>query len=134
MYMPIPSQQSNAQAWIAAAAAVQDAGGEAHNVIIDIADPISIAPVDHAILTTVDTFLREHHAYSISSIANTIFPQSLLDRHGPDGLYAAYGELFPRMKQMTRDWGRYFDRMTVWKKSMAKTLSSLTPSMTLCGL
>ncbi|MGM4954117.1 hypothetical protein BjapCC829_06580 [Bradyrhizobium barranii] len=127
MYMPIPSQQTNAQAWIAAAAAVQDAGGEAHNVIIDIADPISIAPVDHAILTTVDTFLREHHAYSISSIANTIFPQGLLDRHGADGLYAAYGELLPRMKQMTRDWGRYFDRMTAWKKINGKEVKLINP-------
>ena len=42
MYTPIPPQPTNAQAWLAAAAAVQDAGGEAHNVVIDIADPLAI--------------------------------------------------------------------------------------------
>jgi hypothetical protein len=39
MYMPIPPQHTNAQAWLAAASAVQDAGGESYNVVIDIADP-----------------------------------------------------------------------------------------------
>ncbi len=116
MYTPISPQPTNAQAWVAAAAAVQDAGGEAHNVVIDIADPISVSPADHAILTTVDGFLRQHHANTISGVANTIFPQGLLDRHGADGLYAAYETVLPRMKQMTRDWGRYFERMTSWKK------------------
>jgi len=29
MYTPIPPQPTNAQAWLAAASAVQDAGGEA---------------------------------------------------------------------------------------------------------
>ena len=43
MYTPIPPQPTNAQAWLAAASAVQDAGGEAYNVVIDIADPLAVA-------------------------------------------------------------------------------------------
>ena len=127
MYTPIPSQATNAQAWLAAAAAVQDAGGEAYNVVIDIADPVTISPTDHAILTTVDGFLRSHHANTISSVANTIFPQALLDRHGADGLYAAYEGVLPRMKQMTRDWGRYFERMTSWKKVKGQNITVINP-------
>jgi hypothetical protein len=127
MYTPIPPQPTNAQAWLAAAAAVQDAGGEAHNVIIDIADPLTIAGPDHAIITAVDTFLRRHHVNTISGVANTIFPQGLLDRHGADGLYAAYNGVLPRMKQMTHAWGRYFERMTAWKKVKGGEVTTINP-------
>src|SRR5258705_9832907 len=106
MYTPIPTRPTNAQAWLAAASAVQDAGGESYNVMIDIADPLAEAGPDEAILATVDQFLREHQVNSLSGVANTIFPQSLLDRHGAIGLYSAYsGVVLPKMKQMTHDWG-----------------------------
>ena len=128
MYTPIAPQPTNAQAWLAAAAAVQDAGGEAHNVIIDIADPVAVAGPDGAILTTVDHFLRDHHVNTVAGVANTIFPQGLLDRHGADGLYEAYnGVVLPRMKQMTHDWGRYFERMTVWRKIRGKEVQIINP-------
>lgn len=133
MYTAILPQPTNAQAWVAAAAAVQDAGGEAHNVVIDIADPLSVAPADHAILTTVDGFLRQHHANTIGGVANTIFPQALLDRHGADGLYSAYEAVLPRMKQMTRDWGRYFERMTAWKKIKGQNIIVINPLDDLIG-
>jgi hypothetical protein len=71
MYTPIPSQATNAQAWLAAATAVQDAGGEGYNVVIDIADPVTISPTDHTILTTVDGFLRNHqNARKLAHTAN----------------------------------------------------------------
>lgn len=128
MYTPIAPQPTNAQAWLAAAAAVQDAGGDAHNVVIDIADPSAIAGKDEAILQTVDQFLREHNVNTVTGVANTIFPQGLLDRHGADGLYDAYnGKVLPRMKQMTRDWGRYFERMTAWKKLKGKKVEIINP-------
>jgi thymidylate synthase len=116
MYTPILPQPTNAQAWLAAASAVQDAGGESYNVVIDIADPLVVSGPDEAILATVDQFLRDHHANTLSSVANTIFPQGLLNRHGASGMQAAYNKVLPRMKRMTHDWGRYFERMTVWKK------------------
>jgi len=85
---------------------VQDAGGEAYNGVIDIADPLAVAGPDEAILTAVDQFPCEHHVNTLAGVANKIFPQSLLERHGADGLYVAYnGVVLPRMKQMTHDWG-----------------------------
>jgi thymidylate synthase len=67
-------------------------------------------------------------------VANTIFPQRLLDRHGPDGFYAAYNDkVLPRMKQMTRDWGRYFERMTAWKKVNGKDVIIINPLDSLIG-
>jgi thymidylate synthase len=128
VYTAIPRQATNAQAWLAAAAAVQDAGGEAHNVVIDISDPTAVTGPDKAILTEVDQFLRTHHVNALAGVANTIFPQSLLERHGPEGFYAAYNDkVLPRMKQMTHDWGRYFERMTAWKKVKGKDVTVINP-------
>jgi thymidylate synthase len=128
MYTAVPPQPTNAQAWLAAAAAVQGAGGEAYNVIIDIADPLAVAGPDDDILMAVDQFLREHHVNTLAGVANTIFPQRLLDRHGAAGLYKAYNQVvLPRMKQMTHDWGRYFERMTAWRKIKGKEVVIINP-------
>ena len=128
MYVPIAPQQTNAQAWTVAVSAVQDAGGEAHNVVIDIADPVSSTGDDERILAAVDEFLRTHNANGLSGVANTIFPQGLLDRHGANGFYDVYNKkVLPRMKQMTHDWGRYFERMTAWKKIDGKDIIVINP-------
>lgn len=128
MYTAIEPQPTNAQGWLAAAVAVQDAGGEAHNVVVDISDPFAVAGPDDAILATVDQFLRDHHVNTVAGVANTIFPQSLLHRHGADGLYDAYNcTVLPRMKRMTQDWGRYFERMTAWKKIRGKEVKIINP-------
>jgi hypothetical protein len=117
MYLPIESMPTNAQAWLAAATAVQAAGGDAHNVVIDIANPLALVGHDNEIIVAVDSFLREHHRNTVSGVANTIFPQATLMRHGPHDIYKAYhDQVLPRMKRMTHDWGRYFERMTHWKK------------------
>ena len=54
MYLPIDPQPTNAQGWLAAASAVQGRGGEAHNVVIDIADPVSETELARIIRRTGD--------------------------------------------------------------------------------
>ena len=128
MYLPIDPQPTNVQGWLHAALAVKTAGGEAHNVVIDIADPLAESETDAAIIREVDVFLRGHHRNSLSGVANTIFPQSLYDRHGPEAFYGVYRDtVLPRMKQMTRDWGRYFDRLTAWKKVRGAEVKVINP-------
>jgi thymidylate synthase len=96
--------------------------------VIDIADPLAVTGPDEAILTTVDQFLRAHHVNTLAGVANTIFPQSLLDRHGPDKMYSTYNDVvLRRMKKMTHDWGRYFERMTAWKKVKGKEVIIINP-------
>jgi thymidylate synthase len=134
MYLPIDPKPSNAQAWLAAASAVQAGGGEAHNVVIDIADPLAETQRDKAIIRRVDQFLRDHGANSLSGVANTIFPQATFDRHGPSAFYDVYRDrLLPRMKKMTRDWGRYFDRLTEWKKVQGNKVTAINPLDDLVG-
>jgi hypothetical protein len=89
MYVPIDPQPSSARAWVAAASAVKALGGEAYNVIIDIADPVIEDATDTAIIQEVDRYLRAHNTYSVATVANTIFPESTLRRYGPVDFYAA---------------------------------------------
>lgn len=128
MYLPIEPQPSNARAWVAAAAAVKAAGGEAHNVIIDIADPVAEDPTDTAIIQALDRYLRGHNTYPVASVANTIFPEATLRRHGPVDFYEAYHQrVLPKMKRITRDWGRYFERLTKWTKARNGQISTINP-------
>ena len=128
MYLPIEPQPTNAQAWLNAASAVQACGGEAQNIVIDIADPLAETKVDVAIIRAVDSFLRSHGVNSLNGVANTIFPQATFDRHGAEAFYGVYRDrLFPRMKKITRDWGRYFDRLTEWKKIQGNKVTTINP-------
>lgn len=128
MYVPIEPQLTNVQGWLSAALAVKRAGGEAHNVIVDIANPLTESETDAVIICEVDAFLRGHHRNSLSGVANTIFPQSLYDRHGPEAFYSVYRDtVLPRMKKMTRDWGRYFDRLTAWKRVRGSKVAVINP-------
>jgi thymidylate synthase len=110
MYLPIPSQTSCARAWVAAASALIDQRDEAYNVIIDVQDPISHDSADHAAITLLDRFLRDHDQNPIVTVANTIFPQSLYDEYGSPKFYDIYLEDFDRLSE-TKQWGRYFERM-----------------------
>lgn len=128
MYVPIPTQATNVQAWLAAASAVESLGGRAHNVVIDIADPLGKGLADAALIHEIDTFLKNHNRYPLSTVANTIFPQSLNDRYGSEEFYSVYREtVLPRMKRMTGDWGRYFDRLTAWKKLDGSNVLEINP-------
>ena len=113
MYIPIEPQLSCARAWLEAVQAVDvRPGHEAHNVIIDIGDPLVGSASDSAIVDAVDSFLREHDRWPIETVANTIFPQWTYDRHGIPDLYKVYlGDVYPRIKKSQGDWGRYFERM-----------------------
>ncbi len=112
MYLPITTRQTCAAAWLEAVTAVNAAQGhEAHNVIIDVAEPLSQSAADGRVIELVDGFLRGHGALPLQSVANTIFPQDLYRRHGAPKLYEVYGEVYERVKKKQGDWGRYFERM-----------------------
>lgn len=112
MYLPIESQRTCATAWLEAATAVNAAPGhEAHNVIIDVAEPLVQTPRNVRIMERTDAFLREHGALPLQSVANTIFPEWLYRRHGAPAFYKVYGEVYKRIKREQGDWGRYFERM-----------------------
>jgi len=109
VYTSIPTQNSCARAWAAAAAALST-DREAYNVIVDVDKPSFLDTVDHAIISLVDQFLRGHDGYSIATVANTIFPQSLYERYGSPAFFLEYLEIYDTFRS-TKRWGRYFERM-----------------------
>lgn len=111
MFKPIASQQSCARAWLAAASTVLASNNESYNVVIDVANPVGFDSVDHKIISLVDTFLRTHDVQPIATVANTIFPQSLYEKHGHPDFIDEYIESFDRFHHESRNWGRYFERM-----------------------
>jgi thymidylate synthase len=113
MYIPIDPQHSCASAWLAAVKVVDaQPRHEAHNVIIDVENPVIESTIDHAVTNAVDTFLRTHDKWPLETVANTIFPQWTYERHGAPDLFRVYlAEVYPRIKKSQGDWGRYFERM-----------------------
>lgn len=112
MYKGVPPKKSCAEAWVAACQTIMNDRDEGYNIVIDVADPVTHSEKDNAVITLVDKFLKAHNkTYPIITVANTIFPQSLLDAHGPKDFYDIYHRDFATFSD-TKQWGRYFERMT----------------------
>src|SRR5712692_5285715 len=82
----------------------------AYNVILEIADPLSLPLADRAAFEILDRFLTQHGGPSIITVVNTIFPAQLYIKHGPDGIYERYmSEVLPHVaKHPDCSWGTYF--------------------------
>ena len=125
MYLPIAPTQTCAAAWLNAANAVNAAHGhEAHNVIIDVAEPLSESAADSRVVQLVDSFLRLKKTMPVQAVANTIFPQDLYMRHGAPKLYGVYENVYAHIKKQG-DWGRYFERMIRRSTSAGKIINPL---------
>lgn len=112
MYLPVPPQPDCMSAWREAVRLVdQQRGRTAHNVIIDVADPVSFPPVHRDGFSVVDHFLNEH-AKPVETVANTIFPVSLYRRYGaPEFMTVFEQKVLPKVCQTRRWSGYYFERM-----------------------
>ncbi len=110
MYQPIATQPSCARAWLAAASAISP-DGEGYNVVIDVTDPVACDKQDSAVISLVDEFLRGHETNPVSTVANTIFPQSLYARFGSPRFFDEYFKVFDNLTS-SKKWGRYFERMS----------------------
>jgi len=112
MYRGVQSKKSCAQAWVAACQEVIRDHDQGYNVVIDVQDPMTHSDKDNDVISLVDKFLKVHKkTYPIITVANTIFPQSLLVAHGPSDFYDVYHRDFATFSK-TKQWGRYFQRMT----------------------
>ncbi len=112
-YHPMSPSNTCAEAWVKACLYLLDRE-PVNTLILHITDPVRFSPGDNAVIAAVDRLLRDHNAYPISTVANTIFPQSLYRPGEPAKLYERYRKIYPRMKRRAPDWGRYFDRMIRW--------------------
>lgn len=112
MYLPVPPQPDCATAWREALRAVIDHGMEAHNVILDVADPIAGATLADPVVRRVDEFLRSKDVKPVETVANTLFPTALSRRfRGPDLYDAFMTKVLPAAGKSGRWSGYYFERM-----------------------
>ncbi len=127
MYLPISPKRTCAAAWLEAATAVNAVQGhEAHNVIIDVAEPLDQLPADSHIMNLVDGFLRKHDVLPLQSVSNTIFPEALYRLHGaPEFMKQFHDKLLPKIRRTDRWSGYYFERMTAYQTRDDKRLNQL---------
>lgn len=115
-YKPMPAARSCADAWLDAVHFLYE-NGPTNTMILHVENPVNHSDADHKIISEVDELLRIHNSYPVSTVANTIFPEALYKPGHRDLLYERYERSFAKMKRITRDWGRYFDRMIRWERS-----------------
>lgn len=127
MFLITKPQPDCASAWIEAVKAVDaETGHEAHNVLIDVADPTAAASLAHPVVSRVNDFLAER-GKSVETIANTIFPQALYDRYGyPDFIEKFHTRVLPKVRNNKRWSGYYFERMTRMPMVGGGTLDQLS--------
>jgi thymidylate synthase len=118
MFLPRISQRDCTSAWLTASQAVHgQPKHEAHHIVIDIDDPVTMTPQGKAVVEAVDAYLERHlpSGFLVRTVANTIFPQATYENHGAPDFYDVYIEkVFPRLKRSPQDWGRYFERMIAY--------------------
>lgn len=101
------------RAWVETAKALRDANGfHLGGVNVHIQSPQLMSDSEIAVIQHVDRFLRAHGQYPVSTVANTIFPQSLDHGDGAEALAERYMKTFKR--SMKSPWGRYFERFVAW--------------------
>src|SRR5260370_32720499 len=111
MFLGIATEPTCARAWVVATTAISS-DVEAYNVVIDVDDPTKFDERDNAVVTLVDTFLRERDQNRISTVTNTLFPASLYEKYGSPRFYDEYHtQVFDKLTR-SKKWGRYFERLT----------------------
>jgi thymidylate synthase len=127
VFLVTKPQPDCASAWLEAVNAVDaQPGHEAHNVLIDVADPTAAASLAHPVVARVEEFLSER-GKSVETIANTIFPQAIYERYGyPDFIEKFYTRVLPKVRNNKRWSGYYFERMTKMPLVGGGTLDQLS--------
>ena len=111
--MDVTLTRTPVSAWVQTAKALLN-GRDFHlgGVVVHIEHPTTISNQEAAVIRHVDEFLRHYDQYPVSTVANTIFPESLDKGDGAKALATRYMENFSRMPK--KGWGRYFERFVSW--------------------
>lgn len=126
MYLPVPPQPDCATAWREAMRAVIGHGNEAHNVILDIADPVGSATLANPVIAAVDAFLEAKGVKPVETVANTIFPAALYRRYGAPVFYNRFMKrVLPAAGRDDRWSGYYFERMINMPTPGGKVINQL---------
>lgn len=98
-----------------------------YNLVLEVADPISLPADDKKVVDVLDRFLTDHGGLPINTVVNTIFPAQLYVRHGAPGVYERYvSEVYPQVKDHPDcSWGTYAHRILCRTDTDGKTINPL---------
>lgn len=82
------------------------------NLVLEISDPLSVTADDEEFLLAVDGALRasDECDLTLDTVASTIFPYRMYQRHGRPGMYKKFLSSLNRGKK-SGTWGTYAERM-----------------------
>lgn len=112
--MELIKGQTAPEVWLAAVEHVaQQPDDEDFDVFLHIAQPTVLSIRDAAVYKAVDGFLTGHGAFSVHTVAETIFPLDEYSRNGAEGLFATYPEKLRTIQKGRKDgnWGSYSYRI-----------------------
>ncbi len=120
------SRPTRAQAWLAAAAAMQEAHARMYNVVLEIEHPQLATHSSRAIESKVDSFLRSYDAQPTHTVAETIFPAVEYRQGGIDAVYRYPESVYPFIRTAPQNrWGTYALRLTERKCSDGTSIAPL---------
>jgi hypothetical protein len=100
------------EAWLGMARCVLANGKEVRNLVVAIADPVSVDPVVHA---AVEDFCRSRRLLTPKHVAYTIFPEGLARARTASQLFDVYNRRRGFFDCVKTGWGTYFRRMTCYE-------------------
>ncbi len=113
--MDVSLTRTPVHAWVETASALRAAPGfRLGGVVAHIERPSVMSESEEEVVCHVNKFLVDHRKYSVSTVANTIFPKSLDRGDGVEALAGRYMENFEWMSRRKGGWGRYFERFVAW--------------------
>lgn len=126
--MELIKGQTAPEVWLAAVEHVaRQPNVEDLDVFLHIAKPTELSVADAAVYKAVDGFLAGHGAFSIHTVAETIFPLDEYARNGAKGLFTNYPEKLRSIQRGRRDgnWGSYSHRILRQKDFEGKIFNPL---------
>lgn len=82
----------------------------ASNLVLEIADPLTITAADRSLMQSVDAALESTDHWPLISVAGTIFPLDMYRRYQRPAFYAEFERMMKRGK-LKSGWGTYAQRM-----------------------
>ena len=126
----IPLQPDCVSAWREAVRLVEgQPHHEAHNVVIDVLDPVSRGTMEDPVVREVDAFLLAKETKAVETVANTIFPAALYRRYGAPAFFDRFTDkVLPKVRRSGERWsGYYFERMIALpREGGGKPINQLT--------
>jgi thymidylate synthase len=126
--MELITGQTSPSVWLAAVEHLDGLPkGEDFDVILHVAQPTVLTAEDRRIYDEVDSFLTVHGAFSVHTVAETIFPLDEYQRNGARGVFDSYPEKLRGIQKARDDgnWGSYSYRMLRQKDAAGATFNPL---------